>query len=210
MLPPIQPKKIAIIAAVLVAFTIASVLVNQWWTGRETATRTEIADLQRGISVRDLKIKGQDRVLAELKHRDSLIVDTIATRTAQLADAKEILGEAERAMDADAAAHEGLVPIAAVHDIELKADVAIKSCEGIDTAKDARIDELLAQIANQATTRADLDTNRTAEATILKDTVAVLKPPWIKRALGWIGDHAVTLATGIGIGVAGGIAITKK
>ena len=62
------------------------------------------------------------------------------------------------------------------------------------------IAESCAALANQDTTRADLDTNVTADHAVLKDTVAVLKPPWFRRFLGWVDDHAVTLAIGAGGG----------
>ncbi len=192
------------------AFVIASVEVHQWWVGREAVLTDRISVLERGIAARDVKIKAQDKALAELKHKDSAIVVTIAARTEELQSTKADLTNAEQAIEADAAAHEGLVPIAEVHTLELKEQLAIKSCENLGAEKDQRIDNLLAQLANKDTARALLDTNRVDETKVLKDTVSILKPPWIKRFVGWIDDHVVTLIAGAAAGAAGAIALTKK
>lgn len=196
----------AIIVAALLALTIASVEVDAWVSGLKVAHASEISELQRRIAVKDLKIKGRDRELAVLKARDTVIVRAIAHDSAVYASTKASLDSVKAAIDVDAAAHAGLVPILEVHQLETKYEAKVASCEHLSGEKDTRIDGLLAQIDNQAKTRADLDTNRTDEVKILKDTVAILKPPWIKRALGWIDDHVITLA----IGAAGGFIIAKR
>lgn len=206
----IDPKKLGLIAAILVTFTIVSVTVDRWWGARELATRTTIEDLQRGNAVRDLKIKGRDRALAELQRRDSVHVVAIAKDSAQLKVASTQLATAKAAIDSDAALHAGLVPIIAVHELEAKYDAKVASCEHLNIDKDARIVDLQAQIANQAATRADLDVSKAADATILKDTVAVLKPPWFRRFVGWLDDHVVTVGVGGAIGAVVTLAITKK
>lgn len=207
---PIDLKKILIVAAVLVAFTVVSVTVHQWWVGREAVLSDQISVLKRGIAARDGKIKQQDQALAQLKQRDSAIVKTIAVAATQLAGAKTELAAARQAIDVDAATHAGLVPIVAVHSLEAKDDSTIASCEHLNRDKDTRIDELLGQIDNQAETRALADTNTTAHAEVLKDTVAILKPPWYKRALGWLDDHVITGGIGVGVGTVIGIMIAKK
>lgn len=221
MLPlsPATVKKVAIGAAALVVLIVSSITVGRWWSGQKAALTDQIAGLKAGIASRDVQIKARDaeihvrdNVIAGMRHQDSARVDTITTKTEEAAAAKADLATAEHAIDADAETHAGLVPIAAVHEMELKGDVAVKSCEDLGTQKDQRIDGLLAQLANEAATRAQLestraalDTNATAQTTVLKDTVAVLKPPWFRRFLGWVDDHAVTLA----VGAVGGFVIAK-
>lgn len=207
--PPIDLKKILIIAAVLVALTGVSVTVDRWWGAHKLADSTEIADLQRAKAVLALKVKGLDRELAVLKHRDTVHLAAIAKDSVQLKVASTQLASAKAAIDSDAVLHAGLVPIIAVHELEGKYEATIASCEHLNTDKDSRIDDLLKQISNQAAARVDLDISMAADATILKDTVAILKPPWPRRLIGWVDDHLVTGSIFTGLGTVIGIMIAK-
>ena len=206
-LTPAVINKIAAGAAVAVALLMVSVAVHDSSVARETALKDQIAGLKSAVAARDGQIKARTAELALLKHKDTVNAAIVAGREAQLQTAKTNLAEAERAIDAQAAQSQ-VVPLPAVHALELKADSAVASCADVNKGLQDRVDNLLAALANQDSTRAQLDSNRVDEHQVLKDTVAVLKPPWIRRALGWIGDHAVTLLTGGAIG-ATAVAIAK-
>lgn len=194
-------KRLGLIVFVIVAF------ITLWLTNKSALDAAaqkhedEIAALQKQIFSRDTAIKRRDGELVLLKKQDTALIKIASVQAKALDSANKGWSAAKVAIDADAAVHAGLVPIAEVHALELKGEVAIKSCEDLRTTDNKRVMDLEAQVANLSQTRASLDTNRTDEAVILKDTVKILRPPWYRRTISWIGDHAVTLAPGVIIGI---------
>jgi hypothetical protein len=206
----IDVKKIGILIAVLVALTWGSLAVHDWWGKRETQLSDQIAALKAGIAARDVRIASQDAQLALLKKRDASIVKVVAQQNGELTKAKADLATTIAQIDAEALTHAGLVPIARVHVVEAEAANTIASCENIKTAQGDLIANLREQIANQALTRTLQDTNRVAGDSVLRQTVAILKPPWWKRTFSWIGGHGTTLGIGGGIALFVEHVIVKK
>lgn len=188
----IDAKKLAVIAAVLFALTAVTVGVHGWWQEREGALTDQIATLEAGIKARDGQIRARDTRIALLVAHDSDVAREITANRGVLTVAKNDAAAARAALEAEAATHAGLVPIAAVHVVEAKLDSVVAACELQSARKDDRIATLIAEGRLKDTTRAQLDTSRAASDTVLKATVAVLKPPWVKRALGWVDDHLIT------------------
>jgi hypothetical protein len=200
-------------ATLIVKSSSAEAVAKQKYEDQISQLNAQIAARDAQIASRDSAIKVRDVALAALKKQDSTLAVVAASQQTQLDSSKRTMAMLKASIDSDAVTHQSLVPLPAVHQLELKYDGQVKSCEDLKTTDEARIADLTSQVANltktvsdQNTTRAQQDSNTAASKTILKDTVAVLRPPWWRRTLSWVGDHSVTLL----IGAAGGVIISKK
>ncbi len=184
------------------AFLLVALILSAWihdrWS-REAGVLTEqIAARDRSIARRDAEIRARDRRLDSLRRADSLKLRARERVLTARADSTA------RGWDAAKAALEmaglEMVPMPQVRALEAKADTALADCKALNVGKDDRIANLLAQIKNQDTTRAQTDTTRAASDSTRRDIVTLLRPPWWRRAWGWVEDHAVSVGVGFGLG----------
>lgn len=184
----------------------ASLEAHDWWVVRQAMLSEDISRRDQAIALRDAQIRKRDRELDSLKRRDAVLA-AAARAAAHRADSTAAgWDDAKKQLEADAAAHGGLVSIEQVHVAEQKADVALLDCQALNQTQAARIDELVKQVANQAETRTDLNANRAAADSNRVDVVKLLKPPLWKRSFSWLQDHAITLAAG----AVGGFILAKR
>lgn len=197
----IRLKVLYIAIPVLLLITGLTYYGHRWWTEQKIEANDGIAARDRATKASDLAIKIRDKRMDSLRVADSLKLKSAVMFLQRKLDTAQLnYASAKAQIDADAATHEGLVPLVTVHQLEAKADSTILDCSNLSAEKSTRIDNLLAQLAGADTTRAQQDTTRTRSDSTRTDLDRQIHPPFLVRVLHFIEDAGVILgATGIGI-----------
>lgn len=185
----VKGTKWPLVAALTVLLVSAALGILHAINKHQSADSADLAKHKAELAAKDSIIARQDAAAKALHITDS--VKLVVAVKQQQANFDRQRSAWERVK---VTADTGLVPASTVIHIQHVADSTITACVDLSTAYKVRVDNLLAQIAVKDSARANVDTVIVYKDAILKDTVAILRPPWFKRTLGWIGDHVVTVA----------------